>query len=239
MFGIVRGLAGGVVGFAGSVAGLRYLWHKRDQELRSRTYYKITNRDELHHGYQYHDGLNILNEPFNPSKCQGLHFTTLDHLHGYYTYGVNIRKVKIPSDAQCHGLGHGTEFMADKIILAEKYDLFDPQTIKELGLNVNRSYIQEAISFGSVDTLEWIDANVPCDWSDYSTLITTRNGKLDNLKWLDAHGLSPDIYILREAMRYSQSDIIKWLNDEKNIHQQVHNQPPWGYWIPGFFKPGM
>ena len=27
-------------------------------------YYKITNCQENHHEYQYHDGLNILQEPF-------------------------------------------------------------------------------------------------------------------------------------------------------------------------------
>lgn len=27
-------------------------------------YYKITNAKENHHGFQYHDGLNILTEPF-------------------------------------------------------------------------------------------------------------------------------------------------------------------------------
>ena len=33
--------------------------------LKMSIYYKITNENENHHGYQYKDGLNVLEEPFD------------------------------------------------------------------------------------------------------------------------------------------------------------------------------
>jgi len=31
-------------------------------------YFKITTKEENHHGFQYYDGLNVLKEKFNTSK---------------------------------------------------------------------------------------------------------------------------------------------------------------------------
>jgi hypothetical protein len=52
-------------------------------------YYKITNKDEIHNGYKYKDGLNILEGDFNEDIKQdcvngGLYFTTADHIHEIY-----------------------------------------------------------------------------------------------------------------------------------------------------------
>ena len=47
-------------------------------------YYKITNETENHYGYQYKDGLNVLEEPFNEKPvCRkgGLYFTEYDKIN--------------------------------------------------------------------------------------------------------------------------------------------------------------
>ena len=75
--------------------------HVRDNNLKMKSnnfnfkikYYKITNKEENHYGYQYVDGLNILKEEFNDNQndscCEGgFYFTTLDFIHDFYDYGV-------------------------------------------------------------------------------------------------------------------------------------------------------
>ena len=69
-------------------------------EINSQIYFKITNRKENHHGFQYKDGLVSDIHPFNPSGCcsgGGLYFTTLEKLHMFEQFGTNIRPIVVPS----------------------------------------------------------------------------------------------------------------------------------------------
>ena len=53
-------------------------------------YYKITNKNENHRGYQYVDGLNVLDKKFEPNgSCVegGLYFTTIKHITRFVVYG--------------------------------------------------------------------------------------------------------------------------------------------------------
>ena len=96
------------------------------------TYYKITNQEENHNGFQYQDGLNVLIEPFNMTgSCVagGLYFTTKEHIHKFYSYGVNIREIEIPeSDPDFLMVQYENKWRANKIILGKKYSLLDPLT---------------------------------------------------------------------------------------------------------------
>jgi len=65
-----------------------------------KTYYKITNGLENHHGLEYHTGIvtDILgwNEDLNDEYCAGrMYFTTLENLHLFFWAGSNIRPIKI------------------------------------------------------------------------------------------------------------------------------------------------
>ena len=55
-------------------------------------YFKITNADENHHGFQYVNGLNILKEEFNDDPNQsccagGLYFTDAANILKFLGYG--------------------------------------------------------------------------------------------------------------------------------------------------------
>ena len=86
-------------------------------------YYKITNKDECHRGYQYNDGLNILDRPFEKEgTCVhgGLYFTNKENIHYFFGYGEWLRVITIPKDAQMvqdPDTSNGIKFRADKIIL--------------------------------------------------------------------------------------------------------------------------
>ena len=69
-------------------------------EANSKIHFKITKRKENHRGFQYKDGMNFNTEPFIPSGCcsgGGLYFTSLENLHMFSQFGVNIRPIIVPS----------------------------------------------------------------------------------------------------------------------------------------------
>jgi len=94
-------------------------------------YFKITNYEECHYGYQYHDGLNILKEPFdaNPdhSCCKGgLYFTSERYVHKFYDYGCWVREVFLPTDNpnfRCIADPRGCKWRSNMIILGKRYKL--------------------------------------------------------------------------------------------------------------------
>ena len=93
------------------------------------TYYKITNKEENHNGFQYQDGLNVLEESFNDdpiASCVsgGFYFTTKEHIHKFYNYGIYIRIVKLPTDDPEFKIikdPEGDKWRANKIILCKKF----------------------------------------------------------------------------------------------------------------------
>lgn len=105
-------------------------------------YYKVTNAQEKHHNFQYVDGLNILKDPFRPTgSCVpgGLYFTTKEHIHEFYDWGIHIREIELPmgdSDFQMMRDPAGNQYRANKIILGKKYSLLDFATYDQLGLDV-------------------------------------------------------------------------------------------------------
>ena len=121
-------------------------------------YYKITNQEECHRDFQYQTGLNVLDRPFQENgSCVagGLYFTTLEHLHDFYQYGVWLRVVIIPDDALMVKDPAGNKWRADKIILGERYPLYDLGTIKKFNLKINEYFICLSSGRGCLDVLEW------------------------------------------------------------------------------------
>jgi hypothetical protein len=87
-------------------------------------FYKITNSEECHHCLKYHHGLNIDTEKFNPSgtcKSGGIYFAREDIL-AFINYGMFIRKVTLPPDAQVYKdpQPDPEKWKADKVILGPK-----------------------------------------------------------------------------------------------------------------------
>jgi len=104
-----------------------------------KTYYKVTKENEIHHDYQYKDGLNILKEEFNDNpkaSCVpgGFYFTDYENLAKFFAYGIWIREVTIPEDARVVKDPEGDKWRTDKIIFGKKYHIkkdfdkwFDPE----------------------------------------------------------------------------------------------------------------
>ena len=94
----------------------------------SKTYYKVTNEEENHNGYQYRDGLNILEEEFNDNPGEscvpgGFYFTDYENLPSFFDFGIWIREIRIPEDARVVKDPEGDKWRTDKIIFGKKYHI--------------------------------------------------------------------------------------------------------------------
>ena len=124
-------------------------------------YYKITNESEIHNGYEYRDGLNILKEEFNNdpnASCVkgGFYFTDFNNICKFYHYGINIRIIKLPitdPDFKITKDISGDKWRSNKIILCEKYSLLDPSTYQKLELPMRIDIIDYISSKGYINLL--------------------------------------------------------------------------------------
>lgn len=90
-------------------------------------YYKVTNEQENHNGFQYSTGLNIDTSEFQETGTyiKGLHFTTLEHITEFFIYGTYVREVSIPKNAKMIKKQDGYTWRADRIILGKRYLIED------------------------------------------------------------------------------------------------------------------
>src|SRR5579872_410359 len=127
---------------------------------------KLTNETENHNGFQFQDGVNVDNVPFNPSgQCSkgGIYFidsTAINRWRSYSNVGkmIYIRNVSIPDDARVYI--EEEKFKTNKIILGPKmiienyledpYYLEDPENLcfvkyKKSEYGSIRPYIDESL----------------------------------------------------------------------------------------------
>jgi len=134
-------------------------------------YFKITNRGENHYGYQYRDGLNILDKPFEPNgSCVagGLYFTTAEHIHKFYSVGCYLREIYLCNSDKFQMVPDPSrnKFRANMIILGPKYFLLDIKTYEKFGLiKPNKSALKQIVrNYGFFDF-----CNSECPLFDFST----------------------------------------------------------------------
>jgi hypothetical protein len=91
---------------------------------------KLTNKTEIHNGFQFKTGLNEDIIPFDPTgECKpgGIYFTDIGNIARWIEYGGNemkyCRTVTLPSD--CRVYIEDNKFKADKIELDERVEISD------------------------------------------------------------------------------------------------------------------
>jgi hypothetical protein len=111
-------------------SGKRFNWiHK------GRKFYKITNSEEDHKGFQYKDGLNVDTIQFYPNEaCEagGLYFSDDVNFVSYLLYGPHIREVTIPDDARVYS--EKDKYKADKIVLGPRCLIEESDVWKDIDL---------------------------------------------------------------------------------------------------------
>lgn len=109
---------------------------------RRKVYYKITNKEENHHGLQYKTGIVKDLLPFNnnpKSSCAkgGMYFTTGELLPRFFRYGSNIRPVRVLKESQVISDSKGGKFrtnvfdMKDIISFKSWYQKFFKKVVQE------------------------------------------------------------------------------------------------------------
>ena len=105
-----------------------------------KNYVKITNAKENHNGFQYVDGLNILQEKFNDDPNQscckgGFYITDVTHIFEFLDYGIYLREITLPEDDINFKIikdPNGNKWRTNMIILGKRVDLFNVDTFKYL-----------------------------------------------------------------------------------------------------------
>ena len=116
----------------------------RSRNYNSIVYYKVTNLNENHHGFQYKDGLNILNRSFDTEgACAkgGLYFSDIHNIHRFASYGCWLREITIPDDAQVVVISQNNtrKYRADKLILGKRIPLYSLDALEILNLTPNET----------------------------------------------------------------------------------------------------
>ena len=108
-------------------------------------YYRVNNKEERQCGFQYRDGLNVLDKPFDENEknwsSDGLHVVKEENIHKWLYFGIYIREVVFPKDdpefkyveiKKIDGIPQ--EYRANKLILRTKYHITNIDTIKKFKL---------------------------------------------------------------------------------------------------------
>ncbi|AYV85138.1 MAG: repeat protein [Satyrvirus sp.] len=202
-------------------------------------YLKITNKNENHHGYQYIDGLNVLdkefdNNPKNSCTGGGLYFTNKEFIHKFYDYGIYLRIVELPIDDPEFRMikdPQGDKWRANKIILKERYLLADIGTydkfeIYQLGLawasvNNHLEIVKYVIEKG---------ADIHAE-NDQALRKASRNGHLEIVKLLIEKGAN--IHAVNDGALHGASfnghlEIVKLLTENgADIHAENDRALQW------------
>ena len=140
----------------------------------TKVYFKVTNSTENHNGFQYSNGLNVLQEKFNndpnASCCEGgLYFTNAKNIFKFLDYGLYLREIILPTDNPDFRMikdPTGDKWRANMIILGARHELCNVDTFKFL------------IDNGA-------DIRVR---NDYALTWSAKNSRLDVLKLLIENG---------------------------------------------------
>ena len=176
-------------------------------------YFKITNAAEKHNGFQYSDGLNVLNEKFNDnpndSCCAGgFYFTDAENIFEFLDFGIYLREVILPienPDFRMIKDPKGDKWRANMIILGKQYDLFNVETFQYLienGADIhacNDDALRCNAQNGHLDVVKFLvekGADIHAS-NDFALRCSAENGHLDVVKFLvekgaDIHACNDD-----------------------------------------------
>jgi hypothetical protein len=196
-------------------------------------YFKIFNETDNHNGFQYVDGLNIDDNPYNddPNKScvkGGFYFSDAEHICEFLHFGDYVREVTIPADAKMVKDPDGNKWRADKLFLHERKDLSKVETWKwmiDQGINIHiESFysLRYSIECGNFEVIKFLVEN-GADiqvFENYAFICACYNGYIDIVKYLVENGAdiySKDSYGLKWAYFNNHVSVINYLESKMLI----------------------
>ena len=208
----------------------------------TKIYYKITNAEENHNGFQYVDGLNILKEEFdnNPDHhccAGGLYFTDTEHIFGFLNYGIYLREITLPTENPNFKIvADENKYRANMLILGKRYELLNVETIKmlmEAGADVHTGddYALKWSAYnGYLEVVKYLigaGADVHAE-NDLALRWSAEKGHLEVVKYLIEKGAdlhARDDYALKWSACYDRLKVVKYLI-EKGANIDVIEDDP-------------
>ena len=202
-------------------------------------YFKILREDLTHHGYTYHEGLNVDPNPFDstPDYGGGLFFADEKEILMFCGYGNKIAEVTIPEGEVIVSLGE--EYKAHRIILGQIRELWTKETFKWLvscgaDIHADDDYaLYQAAKNGHLEVTKLLleyRADVHAD-DDYALCLASSNGHVDVVKLLLESGANVhacDDYALCWASTSGHLDVVKFLVEfGANIHADNDHALHW------------
>jgi len=198
-------------------------------------YFKITNKKEKHHEFQYYNGLNELIDEFNDNpnnmciynNCyfpNGLYFTDIDHILEFLEFGVYLREVILPTDDPDFKMVQDgdNKWSANKIILGKKRNLCDVSTFEYLidnGADIlaaDNCAIRWACTNRHLEIVKFLiseGANTRAK-DNYSIRYASANGYLEIVQLLISNSAmvhAKDNYAIKWASANGHLDVVKVL----------------------------
>jgi hypothetical protein len=182
-------------------------------------YYKITNKEEIHYGYKYKVGLNILEEDFNDDiidDCNkgGFYFTTADNIDLFYNMGCNLRIIELPFDnLNFKMIQLNNKYRSNMIIFKEKYEFNNLDDFKKIyEINTNLIIVQYIYN---IEILEWLKIVEHDNLQKFISLIidnACENNIIELLEWVK-HSNYKFKYNKNSLIKASENghiEILKW-----------------------------
>lgn len=190
-------------------------------------YFKVTNATENHYGFQYVDGLNILIEKFNndpdDSCCGGgFYFTTLEHIHNFYDYGVYLREVFLPTEDPEFQMVEDSDcdkWRANRIILGKKYSLGDVETYKKFMIPLPS--VEYAVSKCFFDLYLFLTKVCCTDYISYEIFdAAVENNNLEFIKYFlqtEKYEIDDIDDTMSECAKLGHIEILKYFVEERKF----------------------
>jgi hypothetical protein len=176
-------------------------------ELLPEIYYQIKNEKDYNHGFQYKDGLNILDKEFDENESSsspegGLYFTEEKNIYKYLWYsGTIVREIRLPTNAKVIKLTSdisGTWYRSNMLYLGKKYDMYSKESFGLIPEKLKKDYI----------TILWKRLII----GDYSAEILTKN-----TKFMILDKLPEELTELMTILTYAAETDDNRINDNKII----------------------
>ncbi|AGC02311.1 putative ankyrin repeat protein [Acanthamoeba polyphaga moumouvirus] len=171
--------------------------------------------DEKNFKEKYNFGLNVCN---NFSRYSGFNIIKLKDVNNNFIQSSHILVVDLPKDCKYFDVYKSNFILVDKIIIREKYSLFDFETYQILGLDIttNKHLINICSKYNKIDFLEkWITSKYKLSYTCDTMDIASRKGNIDILNWWNNSGLEIKYsdHAIDQASLKGRIDVLNWWLD--------------------------
>ena len=193
-------------------------------------YYKILRSDMTHHGFKYHEGLNIDIFPFDetPNCGGGLFFSDAQNILAFVNYGKLIAEIEVPDGTKIVQVED--KYKAHSIVLKNIRPIWTVDTFKyfiEEGINIHADddyALRYAAGNGHLEVVQYlIDKGADIHaYDDWAFRYSSENGYLEVVQYLidkgaDIHAYDDDA--LKYAAINGYLEVVRYLIDKgANIH---------------------